>query len=127
MDFGQGEPVKCDDIVFNSVKECANYLKVSDNALIQYLKGATFAPKRLKNKGLRYLNKETCLKFKKDSDYHKFYFFSCDGQSFKNITELCNYLNCPKSSIYNHLYNQEKNIFIYKGKEIMWKVDDYNS
>ena len=119
--FGQGSRVKCDGIIFNSVKECADYLKISDNTLIQYLKGAQFAPKRLKNRDLGYVNKETCLRFKEDSDYPKFYAFSCDGQSFENITELCGYLDCPKSSIYNHLYKQEKDIFIYKGKEISWK------
>lgn len=119
--FGQGSMMKCDGIIFNSVKECADYLKISDNTLIQYLKGAKFAPKRLKNRDLGYLNKETCLKFKEDSCYPKFYAFSCDGRNFENITELCNYLGCPKSSIYNHLRKQEKDTFIYKGKEISWK------
>lgn len=119
--FGQGVPVKCDGIVFNSVKECATYLKISDGMLIEYLKGTRFAPKTLKNRGLEYLNKETFLKFKKDSEYQTFYSFSCDGKEFESITELCDYLHCPKSSIYNHLRKKQENVFIYKNKEIAWK------
>lgn len=119
--FGRGEPVKCDGIVFNSVKECAEYLNISNSKLISYLKGRTCVSEQLKNRGLRYVNKETLFKNKEKSWYQSISFLH-DGKEFKNISELREYLDCPISSIYNHLHNKNNgNTFIYKGKEITWK------
>lgn len=125
--FGHETPVECDNIIFNSVKECAEYLNISDNQLISYLKGRICTPEQLKNRGLKYINKETSLRTKEKSWYQNISFL-CDGQEFENISQLRDYLDCPISSIYNHLYNKSNgNTFIYKGKEIMWKEVDYNS
>lgn len=125
--FGHETPVECDDIIFNSVKECAEYLNISDNQLISYLKGRVCIPEHLKNRGLKYVNKETSLRTKEKSWYQNISFL-CDGQEFENISQLRDYLNCPISSLYNPLHNKNNgNIFIYKGKEIMWKEVDYNS
>ena len=125
--FGHEIPVECDNIIFNSVKECAEYLNISDNQLISYLKGRVCIPEYLKNRGLKYINKETSLRTKEKSWYQNISFL-CDGKEFENISQLRNYLNCPISSLYNPLHNKNNgNIFIYKGKEIMWKEVDYNS
>ena len=125
--FGNEVPVECDNIVFNSVKECAEYLNIPDNRLISYLKGRICIPDQFKNRGLKYVNKDTPLKNKEKSWYQNIS-FSLNGEEFKNISELREYLNCPISSIYNHLRNKKHGgTFIYKGKEIMWKEADYNS
>lgn len=125
--FGHETPVECDNIIFNSVKECAKYLNISDNQLISYLKGRACVPEQLKNRGLKYINKETFLKNKEKSWYQKISFLY-DNKEFENISELRDYLDCPISSIYNHLHNKNNgNTFIYKGKEIMWKEAGYNS
>lgn len=125
--FGHEIPVKCDNIIFNSVKECAEYLNISDNQLISYLKGRVCVPEQLKNRGLKYVNKETFLRNKEKSWYQNISFL-CDGQEFENISQLRDYLNCPISSLYNPLHKKNNgNTFIYKGKEIMWKEVDCNS
>lgn len=115
--FGTGTAVECDGIKFVNIKDCAKYLNISYQALLTYLKGSVCAPSSLKNRGLKYVNKDSSLKFR--DEFH--YAFVCDEKYFENISSLCNYLHCPKSSIYNHVRKNNKNIFVYRNKQIMWK------
>ena len=118
--------VKCDGIVFNSVKECSEYLGIDSNMLIQYLKGQIIAPKFLKNRELQYIDKETSIKFKKDIEYRKYYIFYCDNQEF-TATELSTYLHGSVSTIYYLARNSTNNKFVYKNKNVTIKErDGYN-
>ena len=118
--------VKCDSIVFNSVKECSEYLGIDSSMLIQYLKGQIIASKFLKNRELQYIDKETSIKFKKDIEYRKYYIFYCDNQEF-TATELSTYLHGSVSTIYYLARNSTNNKFVYKNKNVTIKErDGYN-
>lgn len=58
-----GAKIICDGIVFNTVKDCATYLDMNYDYFVSCLKGRRKSPSKLKDRGIRYLYKETNLRF----------------------------------------------------------------
>ena len=46
--------VICDNIIFNTIKECANYYKIKPNTLGSWLIKENKMPQEFKDKGLKY-------------------------------------------------------------------------
>lgn len=58
--------IYCNGIVFGSLLECAKHYNLKESVLRNYLNGKTVCPKYLINFGIKYVDKETKIKYSKN-------------------------------------------------------------
>lgn len=94
--------VICDDLIFNSIKECALYYNVNDSAMRCWLNGTNGMPEEFIEKNLKYLNKSN-TKIKRQNKNKK---VICDGVIYESITECSCYYNIKLGTMVGWLINK---------------------
>lgn len=102
--------VYCDGIIFNTIKECAEYYGVHKNTMGSWLKGLYCMPQNFIEMGLMHLEGEYKIK---QSDTRleykpKYIKVICDGVIYDSITKCANYYNIYKGNMSRWLKGQSK-------------------
>ena len=85
--------IVCDNQIFNTIKECADYYDVNSSNMCNWLLGKRKMPKKFIDLELQYLNRET------NSYEPKLKKVVCDGKIFDNITECALYYDLKPSTM----------------------------
>lgn len=97
-----------DNIVFNSLKECANYLKINSSNLSLWLNNKKRPSNEIISRGLRYedeeihIFKENCRKIEHKRSCE------CDGKLFESLESVSQYLGIKKATIWAWLKGKNK-------------------
>ena len=104
----RNKKVMVDNIVFNTLEDCAKYLGVSASNICMYLSGKRRPPKEIIELNLRYEDEEN-HEFKPLSSYSLSKMkCSIDGIIFSSCKELADYLGLKKNTVWEWLAGKNK-------------------
>lgn len=111
--------VMADDLIFNTLQECADYLGTKPVNLSLYLNGKKSPPIEIIQHNLRYEGEEF-HKFKEPdrSRLGRKVKYECDGYIFESQKELSQYLGVKQGTLYSWLKGINKMPFKIKNKNI---------
>ena len=120
----KSKKVFCDNLIFNSIKECSNYYGMNSNGTMTYwLNGKNKMPLDFQKLNLRYATDEDLNKYERyDSSKHGnksnviindinigvSKLIHCDNLIFNSITECSNYYGMNRKTISNWLNGKNK-------------------
>lgn len=106
--INRNKKVMVNDIVFNTLEDCAEYLGITAPSISLYLNGSQRPPKEIIELNLRY----------EDEEYHEFKPLSnrslskmkcsIDGRTFSSCKELADYLGLKKNTVWAWLTGRNK-------------------
>lgn len=98
--------VICDDKIFNSIKECANYYNVSYNAMVSWLNKTEAMPQQFFDMKLHFKkdNFENC-NYKIQQGIKK---IECENMIFESLKECAEYYNIKESTMRSWLNHSNK-------------------
>lgn len=91
----KNKPVVCDDEIFNSIKECADYYGVEVSTMRTWLNGKNCMPQKFVDINLKYYNEETNIKYEDEVKKKVI----CGNQIFNSISNASSYCNISKSTM----------------------------
>ncbi len=102
--------VYCNDKIFNTVKECAEFYDVKPTTMSSWLRGIEYMPQNFVKMGLMFLEGEYKIKESKTQMEYKpkYKKVICDGIIYNSITECSKYYGIHKSNMSNWLKGKHK-------------------
>ena len=103
--------IHCDNLIFNSITDCANYYSISVKTIINWLKGIKVMRTDFQKFNLRYATNDDLNKYEKyDTNKHgdkanilisggRSKYIHCDNLIFNSITDCANYYGIKRDNI----------------------------
>ena len=117
------------DIVFDTINECADYLRVSRNKVIRWITGVTYIPKIHLENNLRFVGEQPNYKIGElGKNYGRKVFY--DGILFQSIKSCANYLEITSETLRNWLEGtspvRKDKWYIIDNKELRYADESFS-
>ena len=108
VSYQRARKIIIDDIIFNSLKECADYLKINSSNLSLWLNNKKRPSEEIISRGLRYEDEEVHIfkeNYRKVEHKRK---CECDGIIFESLESVSQYLSIKKGTVWAWLKGKNK-------------------
>lgn len=120
-DNGRATRVKCENVIYDTIKQCAEHYQIKKDTMESWLRGDRCMPIKFYNMGLQYVDKENHIKVSqnkrrtKNNDKPEKVF--CDGIVFNTLKECSDYYHKKYTTMYSWLrgYNSMPIYWVEKG------------
>lgn len=103
-----GEKVICDNVIYDSIKDCCKVYDIKYPAMLAWLSGRLYMPQKFIDLGLRYKNIETNV-IKKPQRIEKGRYVYCDGMVYRSLKAFTSYNKLPYYMVKHWMSNPNTN------------------